>query len=213
MTARRNAIVLCLITLAPFSAQGQADSWLKTVSVLANDSMRGRETGSREHHFSAMYIAEQFRRAGLRPAGDRGYLQHVPFVARRPVEEQSLVEVIRGTHADTLRFGTDISVNVSAALAPNVEAPLVFAGYGLFIPEKGVDDLASLDLKDKIVVVLSGGPKSIAGPILSNAQSVRWRELRKRGATGLITISDPRTSDIPADRAAANRVLPRMALT
>src|SRR5438067_12280737 len=98
-TFRRAAILLAAISIAAPSATAQANSWLKHVSVLSNDSMRGRETGSREHHLAANYVATQFRKAGLVPAGDHGYLQTVRFVARRPVEESSLVEIVRGTHA------------------------------------------------------------------------------------------------------------------
>ena len=206
------AIAFAMTVAAAESAGAQASAWLKHVSVLSNDSMRGRETGSREHHLAASYVAAQFRKAGLRPAGDNGYLQTVRFVARQPVEERSLVEIIRGSRSDTLRFGDDISLNARAAIAPSVEAPLVFAGYGLFIPSKGIDDLSSLDLRGKIVVALTGAPAGVAGPVLSNAQSLRWRELKKRGAIGLITIADPRVTDVPPERARAARLLPQMAL-
>jgi Zn-dependent M28 family amino/carboxypeptidase len=210
---RALAVAIVFAITVPFhSARAQAAGWLKHVSVLSNDSMRGRETGSREHHLAAAYIAKQFRLAGLRAAGDHGYFQTVRLLARAPIEEQSLVEIIRGGKVDTLQFGDDITLNLRATLAPVVSAPLVFDGYGLFVPEKGIDDLSGVDLAGKIVVVLSGGPASIAGPILSNAQSVRWRELRKRGAVGVITIADARGSDIPPDRARAARLLPQMSL-
>lgn len=209
----RFAIALAFTTVAGATSAGaQANAWLKHVSVLSNDSMRGRETGSREHHIAANYVAAQFRKAGLIPAGDHGYLQTVRFVARRPVEESSLVEIVRGAHTDTLRFGDDISLNARAAIAPMTEAPLVFAGYGLFVPEKGLDELSALDLNGKIVVAMSGAPSGIAGPVLSSAQNQRWRELRKRGAVGLITIADPRVTDVPPERAKATRLLPQMAL-
>lgn len=202
------ALVACIA--AP--AHGQANAWLKHVSVLSNDSMRGRETGSREHHLAASYVARQFRAAGLLPAGDHGYLQTVRFIARRMDEEHSLVEIIRAGYSDTLRFGDDLSLNSRVAIAPTIEAPLVFAGYGLYVPEKGVDDLSGIDLRGKIAVVLSGAPTSVAGPALSSAQSQRWRELRTHGAIGVILIADPRVSDIPPERARASRLLPAMSL-
>jgi hypothetical protein len=197
----------------PACLHAQRSDWLKHVSVLSNDSMRGRETGSREHHLAAAYVANEFRKAGLAPAGDHGYLQTVRFVARRPIEARSIVEVVQGGHADTLRFGDDISISSRAPIAPSIEAPLVFAGYGLYVPEKGVDDLSGIELRGKIAVVLSAAPAGVAGPALSSAQSQRWGELRKRGAVGVITIADPRVSDIPPERARAARLLPAMALT
>lgn len=210
--ARAFGIAALLLTL-PSSLRAQRNDWLKHVSVLSNDSMRGRETGSREHHLAAEYVANQFRKAGLTPAGEHGYLQTVRFVARRPVEDRSIVEIVHAGQTDRLRFGDDFSLGSRAPIAVSIEAPLVFAGYGLYVPEKGVDDLAGVDLRGKIAVVLTGAPTGLAGPALSSAQSQRWREIRKRGAVGLITIADPRVSDIPPERARAARLLPAMALT
>ncbi len=209
----RFALLCALLVVAAQPLHSQGTDWLKHVSVLSNDSMRGRETGSHEHHIAAHYVAAQFRKAGLVPAGDHGYLQTVRFVARQPVEEKSIVEIVRGARVDALRFGDDISLNTRAAIVPSVEAPLVFAGYGLYVPSKGVDDFSGVDLNGKIAVVLSGAPSSVVGPALSAAQSRRWLELRKRGAVGLITISDPRVTDIPPERAKAARLLPSMSLT
>lgn len=208
------AIIIALfVFLIPGSAGAQANAWLKHVSVLSHDSMRGRETGSREHRIAANYIAREFRKIGLRPAGDHGYLQTVRFVARQPVEDSSLVEIVRNGRSEALRFGDDVSLSARVAIPPSVEAPLVFAGYGLYVPEKGVDDLSAIDLRGKIVVVLSGAPRAVAGPALSSAQNQRWKELRKRGAVGLITVADPRVTDVPPERARAARLLPQMALT
>lgn len=212
--ARRLSIVAAFAAVAsPAVVQAQRNDWLKHVSVLSNDSMRGRETGSREHRAVADYVARQFAKAGLVPVGDNGYLQTVSLIARQPVEEKSRVEITRNGRTETLRFGDDVTLNARAALAPEVEAPLVFAGYGLVVPEKGLDDLSSLDIRGKIVVILSGAPAAVAGPALSSAQSTRWRELRKRGAMGAITIGDSRVSDIPTERAKATRLLPQMALS
>ena len=76
--------------------------------------------------------------------------------------------------------------------APSVEAPMVFAGYGLQVPEAEHDDLAGLDLKGKIVVLLTGGPSNIPGPLLAHYQNTRWDYLQKAGAIGTISIQNPK---------------------
>ena len=96
--------------------------------------------------------------------------------------------------------------------APSVEAPLVFAGYGLQVPEAKHDDLAGLDLKGKIVLLLTGGPSSIPGPLLAHYQSTRWEYLKKAGAIGVISIQNPKGQDIPWDRSKLSRFMPSMAI-
>ena len=54
-------------------AQAQpASRWWAHVSYLADDRMKGRETGSPEHRQAAEYVARQFEAAGLKPAGTSG---------------------------------------------------------------------------------------------------------------------------------------------
>jgi hypothetical protein len=95
-----------------------------------------------------------------------------------------------------------------------VEAPAVFAGYGLTVPESNYDDLAGLDLEGKVVVFLRGGPSTIPGPLRAHYQSgsERWKFLRQAGAIGTAVIRDPRSMDIPWGRSKLARLLPSMSL-
>jgi hypothetical protein len=100
------------------------------------------------------------------------------------------------------------------APAPRVRAGMVFIGYGLSVPEAGYDDLAGQDLRGKIAVFFSGGPESIPGPLLAHYQTAaeRWRALKRAGAIGTVTISNPRGQDIPWERSKLARLLPAMSL-
>jgi hypothetical protein len=92
--------------------------------------------------------------------------------------------------------------------APAAEAPLVFVGYGLTIPEMHYDDLAGLDLRGKIAVILSGGPSNIPGALRARCQSEDERNklLRQHaGVFGIITIQNPKTMDVPWSREADRR--------
>jgi hypothetical protein len=87
-----------------------------------------------------------------------------------------------------------------APIAESVDAPLVFLGYGLHLPQQGADDFEGMDLKGKIVVVLSGGPADISGAIKSNARFARPELLGKLGAVGLISLTTPHQVEIPWSR-------------
>src|SRR5262245_24098231 len=79
-------------------AQAQpASRWWQHVSYLADDRMKGRETGSPEHREAAEYVARQFEAAGLRPAGTGGFLQPVSFKSRKIVEPKSDLAIVRGS--------------------------------------------------------------------------------------------------------------------
>ena len=98
-------------------------------------------------------------------------------------------------------------------LAPEVEAPLVFVGYGLSIPENDFDDLAGLDLKGKVAVLISGSPSQIPSALSRTIRRPRNAgSLFAAGAVGIISIPNPASMDVPWSRMALNRLHPSMEL-
>src|SRR5580765_8324893 len=69
--------------------------WWSHVRVLASDAMKGRDAGSEGYAKAAAYVASRFARAGLTPAGDSGYYQHVPLHAVQFLADRSSVEIVR----------------------------------------------------------------------------------------------------------------------
>jgi Peptidase family M28 len=193
-------------------ASGQAARWWSDVKALSADSMRGRETGSPEHRKAADYVAAAFASAGLRPAGTRGFVQPVGFVVRTIDESGSSLALVRDGRAEPLVLGEDAAFVLRAPQAPAVDAPVVFAGYGLQLPEYHHDDLSGLDVKGKVVAILAGTPAGIPGPVLSHGRNQAWATLRAAGAIGMITFSPARGGDSAFVRAARNRLTPQMAL-
>ncbi len=191
-----------------------ADRWWAHMEFLANDSMRGRETGSPEHRKAADYVAERFARAGLEAAGTSGYLQPIAFESRRIVEEDSSLALVRGGRTRPVTLGEEATFSMRIDPAPTVDAQLVFAGHGLAIPEVDHDDFDGLDLGGKVVVYLAGSPASVPGPLSAHYQSAaeRWAALARRGAIGTIAIPNPRSMDVPWERSSPNRLNPSMAL-
>ena len=133
------------------------------MTFLASDLLQGREAGSVGFDIAANYVASQFAQLGLKPmGGDGSYFQKVPLVASRLTEEGRFV--VRGADgvAVPMVFGQDVTA-LSAPGAPaerRVAAPMVFVGYGIVAPERGRDDYKGLDVKGKVVVVLTGAPSS-----------------------------------------------------
>jgi hypothetical protein len=189
--------------------------WWSHVVMLAGDELRGRETGTPEHRRAAEYVAAQFKAAGLEPAGTNGYLQPVPFLARRVVEEECSLAVLREGKKEALELGEEAVISMRIEHAPRVEAPLVFVGYGLVVPEVGHDDLGGLDLEGKVALHFTGGPEHIPGPLLAHYQSAgeRWSALKRAGALGAVAIQNPRGQDVPWERSKLARFLPAMELT
>jgi Zn-dependent M28 family amino/carboxypeptidase len=113
-----------------------------------------------------------------------------------------------------LTLGEQAYFGTRYGLAPKVDAPLVFVGYGLVIPEQHYDDLAGLDLKGKVAVVLTGSPADIPSALSAHYQSraERWKVLKAAGAIGLISIPNPASLEVPWSRMALNRTLPSMDL-
>ena len=96
--------------------------------------------------------------------------------------------------------------------APRTEAPIVFVGYGLTVPELHYDDLDGLDIHGKVVLLLSGGPSDIPGPLRAHYQNTRWSALKRAGAIGVIGIQNPIGQDVPWERSKLARFRPSLSL-
>jgi Zn-dependent M28 family amino/carboxypeptidase len=176
--------------------------------------MEGRNTGSAGHTRAAEYVAAQFKQAGLEPAGTNGLIQPVRFKTRRLDEAHSSLALVRNGASEPLTLGEDATLSVRIDPAASVDAPLVYVGYGLNIPERHVNDLAGLDLKGAVVVYIASSPKSLPGPLQAHFGSAaeRWRMYQEAGAIGTITIANPKSMDIPWSRATLARLQPQMSL-
>lgn len=217
-TLKRTAVV-CALLFCPAAelavqAQTAGGRWWRHVEFLADDKLEGRGTGTEGHRRAAEYVAAEFERLKLQPAGTSGYFQPVGFQRRRIQEDQSILVMARGGIDEVLRLGEDAYISLRADPLGGVEADAVFVGYGLTVPEAGHNDLAGVDLNGKIAVFLRGGPASIPGPLRAHYQSSaeRWRFLQRAGAIGTAVIPNPRSMDIPWERAALSRFLPSLSL-
>ena len=216
------ALLLLSIAFAAYSSSTpratnpnfDGKSWWQYVKVLAADNMEGRETGSEGLRRASAYIVEQLKKDGLQPAGVNGFYQPVKLISRQIDESASSLAVVRNDSKEPLTLGEDAFFSTRVQLAPEVNAPMVFVGYGLSIPEKSYDDYAGLDLKGKVVVMISGSPADIPSALASHYQSTaeRYKTLREAGVVGIVAIPNPASMDIPWGRMTLARTRPSMTL-
>ncbi len=211
------AVALALLAICTSARAGDAPDgqrWWSHVTALADDKLEGRNTGSAGHRKAAEYVAREFARAGLEPAGTDGFFQTVKLTARTLDESQSSLTLVRDSGQEELTLGADAILTVRVLPPTELEAELVFAGHGLSIPEAHHDDFMGLDVRDKLVVFLSGAPKRIPGPLAAHMQSIPERAavFKEMGAKGAIMIQNPKNMDIPWERAALARFMPAMSL-
>lgn len=165
------------------------------MSFLADDLLEGRGTGSRGYELAAKYVAARFEALGLKPAGNQGtYFQAVPLRKVTPVEGGSLALIRDGKRIE-LRAGEDFLLQPQNLLTEDssVTAPLVFAGYGVTAPELGYDDYAGLDVRGKIVVLLSGAPASFPSDQHAwySSTLLKRENLAAHGAAGVLGVITP----------------------
>ena len=99
-----------------------AKVWWSHVEFLADDSLEGRDTGSQGFEKAANYMAEQFRAAGLEPAGVDGYRQPMDFQVVKIDESRCSLDLVRGGEVQPVKLGDDAILGVSSHAAEKVEA-------------------------------------------------------------------------------------------
>jgi len=168
------------------------------VRFLADDLLEGRYPGLRGGDLAAKYIATQFALDGLKPAGDNGtYLQWINFVGMKAIPERtSFVLVPASGPAIDLKFADDYTVQ-NQKLTPSVDldAPIVFVGYGVTAPEFGWNDYAGVEVKGKVILCIVGDPPSndpkfFGGKALTyyGRWTYKFEQAARMGAVGALVI-------------------------
>jgi len=180
-------LALLFVALSAFAADYAAEGklWWAHIQFLADDKLEGRNTGSDGYKKAVTYVATQFEKLGLKPAGTTAYEQPVKFETRTLVPDQSSAALVRDGVVETLVPGQEATISSRGEATGPVTAPMVFVGYGLVIPEAKYDDLKGLDLKGKIAVYVNApGPVQASGNIKSHYGSAVERWAAMRAATG-----------------------------
>src|SRR4051794_12067474 len=219
MTARASAAAVCvaIVVAAGGDASGSADAsrWWAHVRYLADDSLEGREAGRPGYTRAAEYVADVWRRAGLEPAYAGQFLQPVALKARQIDETRSSLALVRDDgRVAPLTLGEDANFSLRIDPALEVNAPLVFTGHGLNVPDAGINDLEGLNLKGAVAVYFSTPTGSLPGPLQAHfgSSAERWRVLRAAGAIGTIAVPGIGRLEVPWSRSTLARLQPQMSL-
>jgi Zn-dependent M28 family amino/carboxypeptidase len=185
------------------SAAGQpataaSSSTRSHVQALASEALDGRLTGSAGERLAADYIVSQLRKIGAKPLpGAADYRLPFEFTAGSR-DGGSFVNVAGITSSFATR--RDVQA-LSFSDNGDVSGPLVFAGYGLVVPDSqdfGYDSYTGLDVKDKVVLVLRYFPED-AEPkvkaILARYSDLRYKAMaaRQHGARAILVVTGPRS--------------------
>lgn len=181
------------------------------VRELASDRYAGRAPGTRGGEAAADYIEARLRGAGLEPAGTDGYRQPVPLRGIRTSSGTTLTwnpgsDDGDGVDADRDDFLAGWNAPVEES---DVEGDLVFVGYGIASSAAGWDDFGDADLRGRWAVALEGLPPGETRLSHAAGQPVsKLYAVTRRGAVGLMLLSDATEWPEPHDLAREERILP-----
>jgi len=202
----RPAVLALAAALVPACAPAAAAQTVDTVvrirpaalrahlEFLADDRLEGRESGTRGYDLAALYVASRYEEMGLVPAGSDGWYQKVPLQRARLVPG-SVALTVAGP-AGERRFaepGQVVAYPSGREAEQRIQAPAVFAGYGIVAPEYGRDDYAGLDVRGKHVVLLGGPPPGFPAAVAAHLGSTSEQRAlaAARGAVGVLFIYTP----------------------
>ena len=166
---KRTLLALAALTIvgaAPPTVHVDTKRMSEVSRVLASDEFQGRAPGTPGEEKTIPYLIQQFKAAGLEPAGENGgWTQAVPMIhtqLKAPVS----VSVNQAGQTEALRFPDDIYLGTVRPVdrVKIANAPMVFVGYGVTAPERGWDDFKDVDLHGKVAVMLVNDPDFEAAP-------------------------------------------------
>jgi Zn-dependent M28 family amino/carboxypeptidase len=219
----KNRITFCLLVLASLSivcaqaglspearkAMNSIDSEKirATVKYLADDALEGRGTGQRGGDLAADWIAAQFKKYGLVPAGDNGtFFQRIGFYGVTTDPQQTHFAFVSKAGVETtLKFLEDYVANDQThAKKSEIDAPIVYVGYGINAPEYNWDDYKGVDVKGKALLMLvneppSDDPNFFKGRALTyyGRWTYKYEEAARRGAVAVILVHKTEMASYP----------------
>ena len=207
------AVACSVLLAAPTSIA--PDAILEHIKFLSSDDLKGRGDGSPELEVAAEYVAKQFKAVGLQPGGTSNeWFQPFPLDAGLTVGQGNTLSVIAKGRTVSFALGTSY-YPLSATSNEDSSKPstdlrglsLVFAGYGLAVPDVGYDDYAGIDVTDKAVLIFSHEPQErdsasrLNGtrPMPQTTLASKASLARSHGAKILLIVGDPthQTDDAP----------------
>jgi len=176
------------------------------VRYLSHDLLEGRGTGQRGGDLAAEYIATQFAEYGLKPAGDHGtFMQKVPLVGITTLPDTTFSLIPKKGETMNLKpLDEYVAYDQTQQLLSDVDAELVFVGYGIEAPEYGWDDYKGADVRGKVLLMLVNEPPSddvkfFKGKALTyyGRWTYKYEEAAKKGAVGVLLVHQAQMASYP----------------
>jgi Zn-dependent M28 family amino/carboxypeptidase len=177
------------------------------VKYLADDLLEGRAPASKGGELAMKYIAAEYERLGLAPAGDEGtYFQKFGIVALK--SELSATPIFKSSGGGApLVLRTPADTVVSSGLQQDrvtvSDAEVVFVGYGIVAPEQRWDDFKDLDVRGKILMVMNNDPADDPALFAGRTRlyygrwTYKYEEAARKGAAGVIIIHTTPSAGYP----------------
>ena len=167
----------------------------KHMEILASDEMLGREAGTENYDKAAQYVIDNFKTLGLQPLGHNGsYKQPIRFLESKLDIESTELILFKDDHSIDLILREDyLRSGGFGVIDEEILAPLAFVGYGIIAPEYNHNDYENIDVKDKLLLMLSGAPAEFTTDQRAYYSSSRTKaEIAiEQGAVGVITMRTP----------------------
>jgi Zn-dependent M28 family amino/carboxypeptidase len=172
------------------------------LEFLADDALEGRRPGTRGGELAGRYIAAEFQRLGLEPAGDSGtYYHRVPIITLTP---RPTLRVAGARPVELVYRDDYVLWSMRNDSAVTTRGELVFVGYGIVAPEYRWNDYEGVDVRDKIVVALVNDPglrdsTIFRGSILTyyGRWTYKIEEARSQGAAGILLVHTSESATYP----------------
>ena len=175
------------------------------IQFLADDLLEGRGPGTRGDELAQLYIRTQLQALGFEPGAENGsWHQSVPLVGVSTIPPTS-VDFSNGQKSLTLNHREDMMLvsGERASKLVEVEAELVFVGYGIQAPEYDWDDFKDVDVRGKIIVVMNNDPEDdpnlFAGRkrLYYGRWDYKYAQAAKMGAAGALIIHTTPSAGYP----------------
>jgi hypothetical protein len=194
------AVLFLLLAVSGLSAGSlplnelSAERYLRHVTFLASDDLKGRGNGTPELERAAEYIASQFRSLGLKPAGDSGsFFQKFQITTGVEYNSKNALQVAGSSKQKDKDFLT-MPISTSGMY----EGPVVFVGYGITSAPLQWDDYAGIDVTGKAVVVFRHDPEELTSTRFSKDDPAnpttfisKAQNARRHGAKAVLFVTDP----------------------
>lgn len=193
------------ISIDPIVSNISASEMLEHVKKLSSDEFEGRSPNSKGEELTIKYLQDNFQKVGLKPGNPDGtFLQKVPLVSYK-VDDKVEMKFSTADKNMTLKFRDDfVAWTRQLTNSVNMDAEMVFVGYGAQAPEFGWDDYKGEDLKGKVLVMLINDPplpddKMFGGKAMTyyGRWTYKFEMAMQKGAAGCIIIHEDKPAGYP----------------